>query len=890
MLAPMSIVPGERIGPYEIVAALGAGGMGEVYRARDSRLSRDVALKLLPAAVADDPDRLARFSREAVVLASLNHPHIAHLYGLEERDGAAGAPVLVMELIEGPTLADRMSGHRMALEDALPIGRQIASALEYAHDLGIIHRDLKPANIKLRPDGTVKLLDFGLAKAFDTRVREGDELANTPTIAADTATGVILGTAAYMAPEQVRGRSVDKRADIWAFGVVLFEMLSGSRAFPGDSASDIMAAVIRDDPPWHDLPGDTPPRVQALLRRCLVRDPRQRLRDIGEARVLLESDASAFDVLPVQKSVTPRSSLKWWRAAALLFGMAAIVAGAAVLIRRPEPRTPFPVQFTLPQNAQVGLNQQNALAPTIGIAPDGRYIAQMGPDGLLLWTAATGTARLLDDTAGASAPFFSPDGEQIAFFARETLRRVAVSGGPSSVIASAPAGGAGTWGSDGTILYSRWLRGDIGMWRVPARGGEPQLILPAASVAETRAFPSFLPDAKHYVFLKGNVPVGQRQICIGVVDSREENCIAQGDSNAAYSATGHLIFVRAGALVALPFNADTRTTTGSPITLVSRTRWFGPVGIAAFAVSADGRVLAHAPPLPPRRLIWRDRAGTVVGELGAAGMYNQVQLSPDSTRVAVDVWNASNGGRDLWMIDIASGTPTRVTFEPFDSYLGSWSSNRSLLYSRPAPSPPDVFEITLGESAPRLLIERPGVQLAQHASADGTWIAYVDVVFDREQRAVWLSRSGGQPRLLRATPANSFDARFSPDSRMIAFASDESGAAEIYVMPLAEGGQPRRVSRAGGFLPRWRADGRELFFLQPDGALMSADPVSTSTPVTLFRVDGVSLADTSSAARERYAVYDVTPDGNRFLFRLAEGAGTPADALHVWVDWARRLQ
>jgi eukaryotic-like serine/threonine-protein kinase len=886
----MSIVAGERIGPYEIVAALGAGGMGEVYRARDSRLSRDVALKLLPASVAGDPDRLARLSREAVVLASLNHPHIAHLYGVEERAGPAAAPVLVMELIDGPTLADRMAGSRMTLEDSLPIARQIASALEYAHDLGIIHRDLKPANVKLRPDGTVKLLDFGLAKAFDTRMREGDELANTPTVAADTASGVILGTAAYMAPEQVRGRPVDKRADIWAFGVVLFEMLAGSRMFPGDSASDIMAAVIRDEPPWGDLPADTPPPVRALLRRCLVRDPKQRLRDIGEARVLLEGDINAFDLGPPPTLEAPRSSLNRWRAAAVVFGIAAIAAAAVLLLRRPEQRAPFAVEFALPQTAQIGLNQQNALAPTIGIAPDGRYLAQTAPDGLVLWTAATGSSQLLDDTAGATAPFFSPDGESIAFFARETLRRVSVSGGPSSVIASAPAGGAGTWGRDGTIIYSRWLRGDIGVWRVPARGGEPQLILPVASAAETRGFPSFLPDAKHYVFLKVNMPVGQRQICIGVVDNAEENCIAQGDSNAAYSATGHLIFVRAGALVALPFNAETRTTSGSPITLVSRTRWFGPVGIAAFAVSADGRVLAHAAPLSPRRLTWRDRAGKVLGELGAPGMYNQVQLSPDRTRVAVDVWNASNGGRDLWVIDIASGTPTRVTFEPLDSYLGSWSSDRSLLYSRPATGPPDVVEITLGESAPRLLVERPGVQLAQHASADGTWIAYVDVVFDREQRRVWLLRRGEAPRLLRETPTNSFDPRFSPDSRTIAFASDESGAAEIYVMPLADGGQPRRVSRAGGFLPRWRADGRELFFLQPDGALMSVDPASASTPVALFRVDGVSLADTTSGARERYAVYDVTPDGNRFLFRMAEGAGTPADALHVWVDWARRLQ
>jgi Tol biopolymer transport system component len=890
MLAPMSIVPGERIGPYEIVAALGAGGMGEVYRARDSRLSRDVALKLLPESVAGDPDRLARFSPEAVVLASLNHPHIAHLYGVEERAGAAGAPVLVMELIEGPTLADRMAGGRMAPEDSLPIARQIASALEYAHDLGIIHRDLKPANIKLRPDGTVKVLDFGLAKAFDTRVREGDELANTPTAVADTASGVILGTAAYMAPEQVRGRSVDKRADIWAFGVVLFEMLAGARAFPGDSASDIMAAVIRDDPPWHDLPATTPATVTALLRRCLVRDPRQRLRDIGEARVLLEGDRSGVEAVLVPKETqAPTPSVNAWRAAAVLLAGVTVIAVAAPLLRQPEQRPPFPIQFALPQTAHVGLNQQTTLAPTIGVSPDGRHIVQTGADGLVLWTAATGSVRAIEDTAGAAAPFFSPDGEHIAFFAREALRRVPISGGPSSVIGPAPSGGAATWGQDDTILYTRWLRGDLGVWRVSARGGEPALILPAATMADTRGFPSFLPDAKHYVFLKTGL-VGQRQICVGVVDRADETCVAPGDSNALYAATGHLIFVRAGALVALPFDAGSLTATGTAITLASRTRWFGPVGVAAFGVSADGRVLAHASPLPPRRLKWLDREGRTIGELGAPAMYGQVQLSPDGTRVAVDMWNTANGGRDLWLIDVASGDPTRVTFNPIDTNLGAWSSNRSLIFAQPASQPPDVFDLTLGGGEPRLLIERPGVQLAQHASSDGTWMAFMDIVADRDQRQVWLTRRGGEPRPLRATPGNTFDPRFSPDSRTIAFASDESGTAEIYVMPLEEGGQPRRVSRAGGFLPRWRGDGRELFFLQPDGALMSVDPASAANPVPLFRVDGVSPADISSVSRERYAVYDAAADGKRFLFRFAEGAGTPADALHVWVDWASRLR
>jgi len=893
----MALAPGTRLGPYQIVSGLGAGGMGEVYRARDPRLGRDVAIKLLPSSFAADASRLARFTREAHLLAGLNHPHIAHVYGLEEAVESDAPPALVMELVEGPTLADRIAAGPIPPDEALPIARQIADALEYAHDAGVIHRDLKPANIKLRPDGAVKVLDFGLAKALEpAHGANAADGANTPTVPAanETEAGVVLGTAAYMAPEQVRGRAVDKRADIWAFGVVLFEMLTGRQLFAGHSSSDVMASVIRDDPPWDTLPASTPPHARALLGRCLERDARQRLRDIGEARVLLDASGGETERAPEDRvSKTQHRSVMLWWTAAIAVGLIA-VAAIATLKRPTEGRAPFPVRFTVPQPPETAFNHQNIFS-TLAAAPDGQRIVLTTQSGLLLWSAATGDTTLLDDTAGAIAPFFSPDGNQVAFFARDELRRIAVSGGPATVIMRVPAGNSGTWGRDDTILYTRWLGAEIGLWQVAANGGQPRLVARASTLAELHGFPRFLPDARHYLFLRGGYgsPVGQREICVGAVDGGAPTCLAPGDSQAEYSPTGHVIFVRAGTLVALPFDVEARRATAAAITLARATRWFGPVGAAAFAVSADGRVLVHAPTPRPRRLFWVDRSGTRVGEIGVPRMYNHVQLSPDGKRAATDIWNADNGGRDLWFVDLASGNPTRVTADPVDVYLGSWSPDgQSLIYGKPSRGdPPDLYEIAITGGEPRLLLALPGVQHAQHISADGKWLAYLESFADRSERRVWLLLQNAKPRPLRDTPANTFDPRFSPDGSVLAYASDESGSSEVYLLPLLGRASPRRVSRNGGFLPRWRPDGRELFFLQTDGTLMVVDPREDSAdPRPLFRVEGVTPSDVYSPPRERFATYDVTADGQRFLMRLVEDPRDRSYDLRVWVNWAEALR
>ncbi|HUE87372.1 MAG TPA: serine/threonine-protein kinase [Vicinamibacterales bacterium] len=576
----MAIGPGTRLGVYEVVAQIGAGGMGEVYRARDPQLNRDVAVKLLHANVAADPERLDRFSREANLLAALNHPNIAHVYGFDAAPTEGRSGTLIMELVEGETLADRLAIGPLPLGDAVPVARQIAEALEYAHERGIIHRDLKPANVKLRPDGLVKVLDFGLAKALEVRERDARELSNSPTMISGTEAGVILGTASYMAPEQARGRPVDRRADIWAFGAVLFEMLSGERAFDGSSSAEILAAVLKADPRWEALPATTPPAIVTLIRRCLERDPRQRLRDIGEARVALEKPGAVTQTTAGAISSPPRSRafalLPWAIAGALV-----VVLLAALTWPTPPPPPVSRLQFSIASPTPSALPRQS-LTPLLAVSANGQRVAVAESEGLWLWAAESGGWELLPNTDAATAPFFSPDGAHIAFFARGELRRIATAGGPPSLITRAPGGNAGTWGRDNTILYNRWIGEDAGLWLAPARGGDARLLAPAPNPIDLHAFPSWLPDNRHYVFLQGayGKVVGERQVCVGSIEGGDPQCLAPGDSLPMYSATGHLVFVRAGALVALPFDAGNLRAVGEATTIEREIRWFGPTGVA----------------------------------------------------------------------------------------------------------------------------------------------------------------------------------------------------------------------------------------------------------------------------------------------------------------------
>jgi eukaryotic-like serine/threonine-protein kinase len=895
-VAPSSLSVGTRLGPYEVVELLGAGGMGEVYRAHDTKLRRDVALKVLSASLAADPDWLARLAREAHLLASLNHSNIGHIYGMEEGDigGVAGTGTvraLVLELVEGPTLADRVARGPLPQDEAIAIARQLARALEYAHENGVIHRDLKPANIKLRADGTVKVLDFGIAKTLDTNSVDASanaERSNTATVTShSTQLGVLLGTAAYMSPEQACGQPLDKRADIWAFGVVLYELFTGRRLFAGANTTEVLAAVLRADIDWQQLPATTTPIVRHVLQRCLERAPRQRLRDIGEARVLLEHEGTSDVAFAAPRRQPLNRGL--WIALMLMFGVAAGLAG--VLVLRNETRTPEPLRFTIIAPAGVPIPRP-AVSPVLAVSRDGKQIALTSAGGIWLWTTTSGEARLLNDTHGAIAPFFSPDGREIAFFAADELRRVRIAGGPASTIVRAPAGSAGTWAAGDFILYNRWLGPEAGLWSVPARGGTPQLIAAAATPTDIRAFPDMLPDGRHYVYLSGayGVAVGERKLCVGSIDGGEPDCFAAGDSNVLYSGTGHLLFVRRGTLVALPFDAGSRRPSGEAISLARGIRWFGPTGVAAFAVSANGSLLVHALASEASRLVWIDRTGREVAQVGDPARYGSVHLAPDAKRAIVEIWNSDREGRDLHLLDLATGVPQRLTFDAIDAFAPAWSPDgRRVAYSKPNPGPPDIAVMSIGGSgASDILLAAPGVQTPMHWSPDGRLLAYIDFAAERPiQRQVWLLSVDGQRRRLREIPAESIDARFSPDGRHIAYVSYESGNADVYVAPVDGDAPGRRVSRTGGFLPRWRADGRELFFQQPDGIMVSvepfADPVS---PKLLFHLDDSASGDVDFPRTPRIADYDVAPDGQRFLIPV-RGPADRNDGLRVAIDWIK---
>jgi Tol biopolymer transport system component len=887
----MSLVSGTRIGPYEIIGPIGAGGMGEVYRAMDTNLGRAVAIKTVPEIFAGDPDRLARFEREAKTLAALNHPHIAQIYGVEKRaSGAVGAhTVLVMEYVEGEDLSRAMSRGPLPPETVIGIARQIAGALEAAHEQGIVHRDLKPANLKLRPDGTVKVLDFGLAKVLDAN--SGSSVAaldSSPTLTAQgTELGVVLGTAAYMAPEQARGRPLDKRADIWSFGVIVFEMLSGGRLFRGESSTEVLASVLTQPVPWELLPSTTPPSLRALLRRCLEADPRERLRDIGEARITLDRREDMAAVVSAAPQNVGRSAWLPWTIAAIAATIAIAAVAGGWRLRR-SPATMGPLRFAIDVPQSFGLTRPG-VNPVLSVSFDGRHVAFAAERAIWVWSAETGKVQRLRDTAGGRAPFFSPDGRDVGFFTADELRRVPVDGGPASSIAAVPGGGAAAWAADGTIFYQPWLGTDPGLWRVSAQGGTPHLLRPSAKQsARLSVFPTLLPDGRHYLFVTPDLHVNSRKICVAPIEAGDADCFARADSQVAYSPTGHILFVRRGQLMALPFDANQLRPTGEAFPVDAMIRWFGPTGIASFAVSGDGRTLVYHPPVSGSRLVWVGRKTRALTPMGQPARFGSVLLSRDETKVATEIWNDQTDGRDLYIVDVASGVPTRVTQEDIDAIMGAWLPDGRLVFSRAMSSPPDILTMSLDRpDDAKPLLQAPGVQLARDASRDGKQIAYVDQFVEREERVqVRLLSPDGQSRKFRDERGDTFDPRFSPDGRWLAYASIESDRPEIYVAPADGSGTPRRLSRSGGVLPRWRGDGRELFFVQGDGMIVAVDPSTTlPVPTLLFHVDGAEPNLTDYRDSERWFDYDVTRDGQRFLIRQPLPDAEPRANLQVVVGW-----
>jgi Tol biopolymer transport system component len=893
----MSLAPGARLGPYEVTGAIGAGGMGQVYRGRDTRLNRDVALKILPATFAQDPERLARFRREAQVLASLNHQNIAAIYGLEE-SGSQFA--LVLELVEGRTLADRIARGPLALEESLPIARQIVAALEEAHSRGVIHRDLKPANISLREDGTVKVLDFGLAKLTDpvgTSSPSASDLANSPTMTspAMTGMGMILGTAAYMSPEQAKGRVVDKRADIWAFGCVLYEMLTGRRAFEGEEVTDMMAAILRGEPDWTALPAEAPAPLQRLLRRCLVKDPARRLPDIGAARLDIE-DALAAPPEEVRAAasstplaaVPPRAAARWPERAALGLVTLALAALALVHFReRPDPQSTFRFQVT-PAQGTLFAGGGTGAAPVV--SPDGRLLvfrtARPGqPLHLWLRNLETMETRELSGTLDAAGPFWSPDSRSIAFFADRKLKRLDVSGGAPQTLADLQGQGVsgGAWSPDGsTIVFGGGAA--MVLMRMPAAGGPmtPVTTLDAARKEIAHFGPVFLPDGRRFLF--SVIPGG---IELGSIDTPERTRLLDLNSSAAYAPPGYLLFVSQDRLVAQPFDASRGELHGEAVPLaeqVSPDPMSFTVSTTGVLVYRSGQSQIGGVP------IWVDRSGREIGPIAEGlGAAQYPRISPDGQRLAV----VSDG--DIWVHDLRGRPPIRLTFDgrEHQAFSPLWTPDgRRLVYEQGGRTgAPGLWALPADGSERAATRASPEGHFHPHGwSADGRELIAVEYSTSAPPDIVAISVAEPfEKRPVVQTPAHegANGAALSSDGRWLAYVADTTGAAEIWIRPFPGPGAAVRVSPDGGVEPLWSRSGRELFYRQTGKVMavsIEAEPeLQFTAPRMLF--DGEYEF---RRAGSQPPTYDVAADG-RFIF-LKPLAPIQAQPLTVVVNWVDELE
>jgi serine/threonine protein kinase len=830
---------GRRLGVYQLHERVGAGGMGEVYRARDTRLQRDVAIKILPDAFANNPERRARFEREARVLASLNHPNIATIHGIED---SGGIHALVMELVEGPTLADRILRAALPVAEALATARQIADALDAAHERGIVHRDLKPANIKLTSSGLVKVLDFGLAKAVGDD--EAPDTSNVATVTLATQEGRIVGTPAYMSPEQMRGEPVDKRTDIWAFGCVLYEMLTGRAAFARQTISDTIAAVLDRDLDWSSVAVAAPAPVWQLVRHCVAKEPRHRLRDIADARLRIDDILSAPTVADAAVPV-PAKPLWFWASAAL--GVV-IVAGAALswyLSARSAVVT-SPAQFTLSFSGQV---PEVAVRTTPSPSPDGRYFVFLGANekGVAsLWIRAIESAesRSIPGSEGAGAPIWSPDGQWIAFFADGKLKKVARNGGQPQTIASLSSFQEASWGSSDVIIFRPSNRQPLS--RISVSGGEvsPLTTLNEALGENSHRGPTFLPDGRRFLFTSRCADSANNALYLGSLDSPELQRVMSAQSKALYlpepDGTHALLYYRDGGLEARTFDAD-RNALGEPRPVVASVE-YNAAGIgAAFQASANGRVIVVRPGgTGGTQFTWYERSGQQTGTLGAPGgdMF-QPRLSPKGDRVAFNRPDPKNGNRDVWTIEVDRGVAAPLTRNAANDWHPVWSADGTqLLFNsdRAGASEGSLYlKRSIDESADETSL-LDVVSSPSDWSRDGRWVAMMGrfnevpgggltQIFSMTTRTI--------TRLLE-TPARHGAARFSPDGKWVAYTSEETGRFEVFVRPFANGAAGRekiQISESGGDFPVWRQDGQELFFMSEDATILAV-------PTSALRLDG----------------------------------------------------
>jgi serine/threonine-protein kinase len=867
----MTLERGARLGHYEVLSFLGAGGMGAVYKALDRKLGREVALKVLLDDVKLDAERLGRFRREARLLAQLNHPNIATLHGLEEADGIA---FLVMELVEGETLADRIARGRLPWEEVLPIGIRVADALEAAHERGIIHRDLKPANLKLTPQGTVKVLDFGLAKP----AAEGGSAASlSPTMSKGaTDEGIILGTVSYMSPEQARGLAVDRRTDIWAFGCVLYELLTGKPAFSGDTVTDILVNVVGSEPDWSALPGDLPSPVVALLRATLRKDARMRLRDIGDARLQLETTGAPDDRAAPGR---PRSKRLLW-GAGLLASIAGVAAGFLLGrgARRDEHASRARFEIGVP-----GDQRLFALGQMVAISPDGRHLVYGTAGGLYHRPIDEEAATLVPETERAGGPFFSPDSKWLGYWKAGELRKVALEGGAPIALCRAQRPLGASWGEGGRIVFGQ---GVAGIFEVSAEGGEPRLLTrPDPSQGEVALHgPELLPGGEALLFTL--LPAGRNwdhaRIVVERLDTRERKVVVDEATGARYLPTGHLVFARANTLMAVPFDRVRLESRGPPVPLVEgvlRDYLFSS-GASQFDVTDDG-TLVYVEIVDPQEvsLVWVDRGGVEEVLPVPSRRYQHVRLSPDESRAVVD----SLDTQDLWLYELQRGTMRRLTVE--QTFLHPvWTPDGSRA----------VFDSTQGHAlywtsgdggtpAELLLSDAEAILTPVSISPDGRYLAFERTVDYTAFDIGILPLQGDRvPRSLLATSFKESGPMFSPDGRFLAYVSNETGQEEVYVQPFPGPGPKYLVSKGGGREPVWSRDGREIYY-RVGRAMMAAavdagEKFAAQTPRKLF--EGSYNFEPLSA----HPVYDVSREG-RFLMVKSLSPPRFPNKLSIVLGW-----
>ena len=878
---------GRTLGTYEVLTKLGEGGMGEVYRARDTRLNREIALKVLPELFLLDPDRLARFEREAQLLASLNHPNIAHIY----EAGKSGANVLylALELVPGPTLAERLQRGPLSLDEALAIARQIVDALEAAHEQGVIHRDLKPANIKVRDDGTVKVLDFGLAKALSPQGASGSEAQNSPTMSARaTEMGLILGTAAYMSPEQAKGKPADQRADVWAFGAVLFEMLAGKQVFTGETASEVMASVLKEEPDWSKLPPQLSPGLRRLLRRCLEKDPRKRMSAMSDVRLELNEKDIA---MPDSSSATGRRS---WLSLAGAAAAGAAITAAAFLFTSGSSRP-----ATARESARVSVMGPEGVsfafdAAESAISPDGRLLVFTANDptgATRLWLRPLDgqEAHLLAGTELGHLPFWSPDSAQIAFFAGDKLKKMPAAGGTVEVICDAPNGRGGTWGSQNIIVFAPSSSGPLA--QVSAAGGseaKPATALDSAKGETGHRFPNFLPDGRHFMFAALPQKNLQYDLYVGSTDSTAREPFLTAEGAAVYAEPGYVLFPRRGVLFAQPFNAGTLKVSGEPVAVTDAPSSTGGLYASgrAISVTTTGALAYLGDRLPNTKLVWLDRTGRQTGTLDVPeGRYQEIDIAPDGKRAAI-VQYTTQSDTTIWIADVVRGGATRFTSQRSENFYPTWSPDSSrIVFASNVHGTRDLFEKPASGATPETTFyESPALfKDARAWSPDGQTILF-EQLDPKTNRDIWaVSTSDHKASVYIQTPYADTAPVFSPDGKWVAFASDESGHNEIYIDSFPTPRGKYKVTDIGSSGAYWRHDGKELLVANGDGT-------------AFFAVD-VTIGATVTTGKPR-KLFDVpktlvnlgpTPDFQRFLAALATKENA-VSSLTIIFDWTGTLK